>query len=72
MSIYTILWLLWGAAFVLVEGSAIFSHKAGNTLSETIWRWFSVKGGSWTWKRFVLLGFLAWLLIHLVFGVLPS
>lgn len=73
MSIFTILWLLWGAVFLIVEGSAIFiTHKTSDTLSGTIWRWFSVKGGHWTWKRFTLLGFLLWLLVHLVFGVLPG
>lgn len=71
VDLYTGLWLGWGAAFVVIEGSAILGKKKGRTLSETVWRWFAVKQ-SWTWKRYVLLAFLGWLLTHLVFGVLPG
>lgn len=69
--IWTILWILWGVAFVAIEGVALIERKAGATLSEHIWKWFAVRGsrgGGWTWKRVVLLAFLAWLLLHLGFG----
>lgn len=76
MSPYTLAWLIWGFAFVLLEGAALLDvHRPGGTLSETIWRWARVRGkngGGWTWRRWFLLVFLAWLLGHLVWGWWPS
>jgi hypothetical protein len=74
--IWTVLWLLWGAAFALIEGAALLSRQPGTTLSEHVWAWFRVKDQRptrVTWVlRAVLYGFLGWLVIHLTLGVWPS
>jgi hypothetical protein len=57
------LWLFWLGAFVVIEAAAILRPQPGDTLSEHVWRWF--RG----WRRWLLAGFLAWLFVHLVFGV---
>jgi len=56
--------------FCAVEGAALRNKKDGDTLSEHIWRWFSVthKGKGWRARRFSLLAFLAWLLLHFLTG----
>lgn len=72
MAWYTLTWLLWGAAFFLVEGRALFSRRSGATLSEHIWTWFRVldpRPTARTWiLRGVLLVVLGWLFLHLGFG----
>ena len=69
---YTLAWLLWGTAFLVIEGSALLSKRTGETLSEKIWSWFRVNRG---WGRPAvavpragLLLALVWLLLHLAFG----
>lgn len=70
MTTFTWLWIIWLAWFVVVEGAAIINKDRGDTLSEHVWRWFRIhdKPRQWTWRRIVLAGFLAWLLIHMVAG----
>lgn len=71
MSGWTIAWLVWIAAFGVVEGLALANRTPGDTLSEHVWKWFGVRGrngGGWTWKRYALLAFLVWLLGHLTLG----
>lgn len=65
---YTIAWLLWLAMFGVVEGIAVFNKQAGDTLSEHVWKWFSIrdKGKGWLARRTVLGGFLVWLLLHMM------
>ena len=67
---YTLLWLLWIGAFFGIEGPALFNKQAGDTLSEHVWQWFSIKykGPAWKLRRFVLLSFLAWLSAHFLTG----
>lgn len=64
-------WLLWIIAFLVWEGLALFNKKKGDTLSEHVWDWFSVKEQS-SRKRTIrmvgLVGFMAWLSIHFVTG----
>ena len=40
MSVWTILWLLWGAAFAVIEGVALGNDTRGDTLSEHLRLWF--------------------------------
>lgn len=78
MTAFTIAWLVWLAYFVVVEGMALFNSKPGDTLSEHVWAWFgtAVKPGQsgrqrsgWTQlRRFALLAFMAWLLVHFITG----
>lgn len=63
MSPYTIAWLLWGAAFFVIEGLAIRDKRAGDTLSEHVWKF----GRKATFAgRGMLAGFLMALNVHLV------
>ena len=70
MSGWTVAWIFWLAMFGVIEGAAIFRKERGDTLSEHVWRWFSVKDKSKGYKtrRFVLLTFLAWLVTHFLTG----
>lgn len=74
--LFTILWLLWGGAFAVIEGAALLSRTPGTTLSEHVWAWFRVRDARptrITWAlRAALYGFLAWLVIHLTLGIWPS
>ena len=74
--IWTVLWLLWGAAFALIEGAALLNKDENATLSAHIWAWFRVRDRRptrITWVlRAVLYAFLGWLVIHLTLGVWPS
>jgi len=70
MSAWTILWLLWLAALLVIELPA--ARKPGvTTLSEHLWRWFGVKGGArpW-WLRWLLRAGLVLLTLHLGWGLL--
>jgi hypothetical protein len=70
-NVYWALWLV--LAFGLREGIALGTGRASDTLSETTWRWFDVVPGKtlaqWSITHFLLLGFMAWLFGHLVFGI---
>lgn len=72
MSSWTVAWIAWIAAFAVIEGFALVNKKPGDTLSENVWRWFAVKGGSrpiWHWTgRLILLIAGIWLTGHLAFG----
>lgn len=67
---FTIAWLLWGLAFLVIEGVALFNAKRDDTLSEHVWRWFSIRKRSkgWQARRFALVAFLAWLVLHFLTG----
>lgn len=71
---FTVMWVGWIAAFVVIEAVAIFNKKKGDTLSEHVWRWFGVPDESakvkkaFTVGRFALGAFLVWLTGHLTFG----
>lgn len=70
MTWYTWAWIAWLVYFCVVEGIAIVDKKDGDTLSEYVWAWFSIKGKGkhWRWRRIALLGFMAWLLVHFLTG----
>jgi len=71
MSGYTVAWIMWGLMFAAIEGAALFDKDRGDTLSEHVWSWFSVKdkGVGWKQRRAALGAFLTWLTTHLVTGV---
>lgn len=70
MTVYTWAWIFWLALFAVIEGAAIIDRDRGDTLSEHVWAWFGVRGKPKGYKarRFVLLAFLAWLVVHLITG----
>ena len=67
---WTVAWLMWISMFLAIEGAAIFNTKPGDTLSEKVWRWFSVKGKprGYKMRRFALLTFMVWLTTHFLTG----
>ena len=70
MTLFTWLWVIWLAFFLVIEGFALARKDPDDTLSEHIWKWFQIrdKPQQWTWRRIVLALFLVWLLIHMVAG----
>ncbi|ROO85564.1 hypothetical protein EDD29_3110 [Actinocorallia herbida] len=70
---FTLSWVIWILAFVLLEGAALARRAPGDTLSEHVWRWFRVKDPrptALTWVlRAVLLTGCVWLTGHLAFGL---
>jgi hypothetical protein len=67
---FTIAWVMWLAMFGVIEGVALVRKEPGDTLSEHIWKWFSVKekAAGWKARRAVLTAFLAWLSAHMLGG----
>lgn len=67
---FTVLWLIWIAQFFAIEGAAIFNKKSGDTLSEHMWKWFSIRDKSKGWKarRASMFFFLAWLCAHFAYA----
>jgi hypothetical protein len=65
---FTVAWLFWFAMFAVIEGVALFNKRRGDTLSEHVWKWFSVKekSGGWLVRRGVLALFLTWLTVHML------
>lgn len=70
MSYYTLGWIVWLVMFSAIEGAAVANRRDGDTLSEHVWRWFSIgnKSRGWRARRLALLVFLVWLATHLVTG----
>lgn len=67
---WSLVWLAWLLIFLVAEGIALFNTEKGDTLSETVWRWASIKGKgrAWRLRRFALLCLLAWLSLHMLTG----
>jgi hypothetical protein len=77
MDLFTASWLLWIAAFAVIEGIALRNRRPGDTLSEHVWEWFAIGRpgkprppltGSVQIRRFALLAFMAWLSVHFLTG----
>jgi hypothetical protein len=72
MSFDTIKWLAILGLLGGVEVVALLDSRRGDTLSETVWRWFRVHDRVPNPLAYVarglLLVFLVWLTGHLVFG----
>ena len=67
---FTALWIILLVMFGAIEGVVLFNKKSGDTFSEHVWSWFSIKGKGWGWRgrRFALLALLAWLAAHFLTG----
>ena len=67
---WTTAWILWIVMFFSIEVPALINRRMGDTLSEHIWKWFSMKDKSdqWRIRRFCLLSGLMWLVAHLLSG----
>lgn len=78
MTGFEIAWAAWAGAFIVIEGIALKRKQPGDTLSEQVWRIFGTarngnypKGqptGLLRLRRFTLLAFLAWLVVHFMTG----
>jgi len=68
MTVFGVLWIVWGVAFAAIEGAALIrKDRPGerNTLSANL-RWLAGATGPWhVAARIVMLGVLAWLPGHL-------
>ena len=63
---WTLAWLLWIAAFAVIEGAALVNDKRGDTLSEHFRRWFRTDTHRGRTAWLVVSGvFFAWFLIHI-------
>lgn len=58
---YTIIWLIWGASFLAIEGRALITPAGGDTLSEQIWAYTENVG---SFGYFSIGALLLWLLWH--------
>lgn len=66
MTIWTVLWLLWGAAFVGIEGVAVLNDKREDTLSEHFRKWFRTDSHKGRTVWLVVSGlFFAWFTTHI-------
>lgn len=68
---YTWLWIAWLLAFIGIEAAALINKDKGDTISEHVWKWFSVKEGSSAKRNFRMVclgGFLGWLVAHFMTG----
>ena len=76
MSGWTVAWLVWGAAFVVIEAAALWHDRKGSTvdtLSQHVWNWFAVGRPAHgerlvKTRRLVLLTFMVWLSVHFLSG----
>lgn len=72
--VWDVLWGAWILLFVGLEAAALVRKKRGDTLSENVWQWFSLRGDSSQLSRvqaglrFGFLAFWAWLTIHFLSG----
>jgi hypothetical protein len=48
---FTFAWVLWGVAFAVIEGIALFNSKRGDTLSEHVWAFIGVRDRQWRLRR---------------------
>lgn len=70
LSGWTWFWLLWLGSLVVAEVVAALNTTQGDSLSEHVWSWASMKGKGKLWRvrRLALLGTLTWLAAHLLTG----
>lgn len=77
MSNYTIAWIAWIVAFLVIEGTGIVRKDPGATLTEHVRDWFAVRDKQGRTpkltalvrvRRIALLGFMAWLSVHFLTG----
>lgn len=72
-------WLIWLAVvFATFLPPELYAAIVNNhhTLSETMWHWAGVdlahpwRFWTWIWPHWLLAGFMTWLNLHLVFGLI--
>lgn len=64
--LFTVAWVVWIAAFGVIEGIALRRKERGDTLSEHVWAVLRRPGPWW----FLAAGFLVWLTAHFLgFGI---
>lgn len=80
MTGWTFAWLLWGLAFVVIEGLALWNDRDTrtevDTLSQHVWGWFGIRrskadpdaGRFVKLRRLTLLTFMVWLTAHFLTG----
>lgn len=67
MDIWTILWALWGLAFIVIEGVALKNDVPDDTLSEHIRRWLHTDTRLGRTAFIVAFGgFVAWFSVHIL------
>lgn len=66
---YTALWVLWLAAFAVIEGHALARKTKGDTLTEHLRKWLALTDRSKWVGRAAMAAFLAWLVWHFLGGV---
>lgn len=72
--VFTAAWVFILVWFAVWETIAIVRKRRGDTLSEHVWAWFSLKGRKdklsrgQAFLRFGFLAFWAWLTIHFLSG----
>lgn len=71
MNVYTLLWLLWAAAFAAIEGTAlVVKDRPGTPRTLSAHVWWAVRGAG-PWHHVARIGLalaLAWLSAHLLGG----
>lgn len=70
---FTVAWLAWLAAFLVIEGTALARGRPQDTLSDHVWAWFAIPRHpaprlSVRERRVLLLSLLAWLAAHFLTG----
>lgn len=77
MSAWSIAWIAWALvaflSFLGLEIAALVTRGPGSTLSAQLRRWLGIEPHR-PWAEVgvaVFVGFLAWLGVHILFGVLP-
>lgn len=64
---FTLLWVAWILMFVVVESVALARDMPGDTLSEHIRKWFSVKTAfGRSMFLFFFGGFVVWFVFHII------
>lgn len=67
MTLFGWLWIGWIAAFFIVEGVALHNDMPGDTLSEHLRQWLSVKTKLGRTVFLVLwAGFAVWFCVHII------
>lgn len=72
MEIITEYWYAWIGLFLVLEGVALRNDKAGDTLSENVWKFLGVNGWKvpkFPWlRRGMFAGLFVWLIPHFFLG----
>lgn len=72
---YTYLWIVWLAAFGVIEWAALKDQRKGDTLSEHFWKLMGTKTPGRNWKHWLFRGgvgvFFAWIIPHFFTGWNP-